>query len=85
MKAGLMVKVEGDPHEYVMARAPSSVEVTDVLNVVMQTGSSPEELGFGHLDPRLAGVLTQSSESVADSLQHLNIQDLAEDDERSHG
>ncbi len=80
VKADLLVKIDSDGENYVMTRAPDSVEVTDILDMVMKSGAGPDALGFGHLDPRLSNLLAQSNESVANSLQHLNIRDLMADD-----
>jgi membrane protein len=73
---GMLIKTAGDDDQYVMSRTPESIKVKDVLDVIMKAGAGPLTLGFGHLDPRISKVLTDSNQGIEGSLDSMNIDDL---------
>jgi len=61
---------------YVLLKVPDSIRVKDVINVILQFGTSPRSLGLDHLNPAIRQVLGKEETGAAEALKDFSITDL---------
>jgi len=73
---GLIGEMAGNERRYVMLRAPERVRVKEVLDLFLQEGGHPEQLGLNHLDETTRAVLARVDQGVDTALDALTVRDL---------
>ena len=51
VRGGLLAELAEAPDRYVMLKSPDKIAVHDVVDLITQDGSAPEELGLAKIDP----------------------------------
>ena len=76
VSAGFLAEVTGGRVGFVLLRTPDSIRVSDVINVIMQHGAGPGDLGLTTMDAALEPVVKQAFEETDRSLSRTTVQDL---------
>ena len=76
VKANLLAEVAAGDGSYVLLKVPDSIRVKDVINVIIQSGTSPQSLGLDHLNPAIRQVLGKEESGAAEALKDFSITDL---------
>ncbi|HBA85843.1 MAG TPA: hypothetical protein DCZ95_17305 [Verrucomicrobia bacterium] len=76
VKAHFLAEIAERQGCYVLLKSPDSIQVKDLVDLVMQEGSQPEKLGLIHLDSSIGNVLGTLDRGLNESLTHLTVQDL---------
>lgn len=74
--AKLMAEVAEGDDRYVLLKTPEMIRVREVMEILTQTGSSPQELGLDRLNPAIRHIVGKADNGVAETLQDFNIPDL---------
>ncbi len=75
-EAGLIAALAERPGCYVLMKTPEAIPLKEVVDVVLQEGSGPEDLGLDHLDATVQRVLADLDAGLEKSLDHLTVKDL---------
>lgn len=76
--AGLLAELSEDRGgAFVLLRSPSDLSVRDVMDVILQSGIRPADLGLGNIDPAIEDALRKSEEGVAGAVGGITIADLS--------
>lgn len=76
VEANLLAEVAACDGSYVLLKVPDSIRVTDVINVMIQSGASPQSLGLDRLNPAIRQVLGKEETGAAEALKDFSITDL---------
>lgn len=76
IKAGLMAGVAERDGSFVLVKVPDKVRVKDVMDVILQSGSSPRSLGLDRLSPALRDVLSRFEIETDKLLKDISVTDL---------
>ncbi len=76
VEANLLAEVAAGDGSYVLLKVPDSIRVKDVINVILQFGTSPRSLGLDHLNPAIRQVLGKEETGAAEALKDFSITDL---------
>jgi membrane protein len=74
--ANLLAEVAAGDGSYVLLKVPDSIRVTDIINVLIQSGASPQSLGLDRLNPAIRQVLGKEETGAAEALKDFSITDL---------
>lgn len=75
-KAGFLAEVAHHDDCYVLLRAPERLKVRDILDVVMDDGTHPHELGLDNLREDIKQILVTMDRGVDRALENLTIRDI---------
>lgn len=75
-RAGLLAEVAEHEGRYVLLRSPERVTVREVLDVVLNDGSAPQELGLQNLRDEIQQALTSADEGMSRAVEKLSISNL---------
>jgi membrane protein len=76
VRGGYMVPVTERPGVYVLLRAPASLPVQDIVNVVMNAGSGVKELGLVRVDTEVLAAVKQAFDGMSGTLADLTVDRL---------
>jgi len=76
VEANLLAEVAAGDGSYVLLKVPDSIRIKDVINVVLQSGASPQSLGLDHLNPAIRQVLGKEETGSAEALKDFSVTDL---------
>jgi membrane protein len=76
VRHGLLAETAERQGIYVLLRAPDSVCLREIVDLVLQEGAPPETLGLLHLDPAIDQVLTSVDNGLNQSLETLTLNHL---------
>ena len=76
VRAGLMGELSEKSRCYVLLKSPSTLEVGEVFDGIVQTGVEPADLGLGMLDPRVKRAVQKAADGMSSSLAHMTIEKL---------
>ncbi len=76
VEAKLLAEVAPGDGSYVLLKVPDSIRVKDVMDVILQAGTSPQSLGLERLNPAIRQVLGKEQTGVAEALKDFSITDL---------
>jgi len=76
-RADLMGALADQPGCYVLLKSPEHLKVKDILDTILQDGTSPDELGLNHLDAAVQKVLTDLDTGLEQSMEQVTVRDLA--------
>lgn len=74
--AQLLAEVAPGDGSYVLLKVPDSIRVKEVIDVMLQAGTSPQSLGLDKLNPAIRQVLGKEQNGVAEALKDFSITDL---------
>lgn len=74
--AGLLGEISGDDGRYVLLKPPAAIRVQEIMTVMLQSGTSPQALGFDRLNPAIRHVLGRVDNGLAEALKDFNVPDL---------
>ncbi len=74
--AGWLTGVAEKEGAYVLTKAPDTILVKEIIELVMQEGARPETLGLTSVNPAVDGVLRKLNQGMMQSLDRLTLQDL---------
>lgn len=74
--AGFLMEVAGGEGQYVLLKAPGTVQVRDVFNAMLRSGTLPQSLGLERLNPAIRHVLGKMDAGAAAALKDFSITDL---------
>lgn len=60
VRTGLLAPVADANGRYVMTRLPEKVKIEDIVNVVLESGSSPRSLGLHQLNPAFVNIVDRA-------------------------
>lgn len=75
-RAGLLGELAEEPGRYVLLKAPNRLTVKEVLDMILQDGAGPEELGLDHLDEAAHRVLATLNTGLETSMESMTVNDL---------
>lgn len=75
VRANLLAAVSDDDR-YVLLKVPSMIRVTDVINVMLQSGVTPRSLGLDMLNPAIRQIIGKFESGSAEALKDFSIADL---------
>ena len=76
VKTGFLVETADKGGCYVLIRAPETITVRDVVDIILQHGASPELLGLAHVDPAVEKMLSTLDEGLGRSFDQVTVKDL---------
>jgi len=76
VRAGFMALVSERPGVYVLLKAPGALPVSDVLNVVINTGTGVKELGLAHVEPAVQAAVDKAFSGVDRGLLDMTVEAL---------
>jgi len=76
VKAKLLTEVADGDNRFVLAKVPDVIMIKDVINAIVQSGSSPQSLGLDHLDPGIQHILARADSGTAEALQNASVKDI---------
>ncbi len=76
VNAGYLVEVAEKPECYVLVRSPELILIRDVVSLVVDTGSSPAELGVGAMSLNVKNILRKMDKALKEALDQKTIKDL---------
>ena len=76
--AGLLGELSDRQGAFVLLKSPDRVRVHDVVDIMLQSGADPSELGLHLLGPEIDEVLSKADKGMADGLAALDVRCLAE-------
>jgi membrane protein len=75
-RAGLLAEVTGGQDRYVLVKDSERIRVKDVIDIIIEDGTPPRELGLENLGKTTRDVLKALGEGMDKALEGLTIQDL---------
>jgi membrane protein len=76
VQAGYLAQLSEKHGTFALLKSPTSVQVSDVVNVVMNAGATPSDLGLVHIDPRIAEAVKGATQGVDSSLHGATVDSL---------
>ena len=76
VKAKLLTKVADEDNRFVLAKVPDVIMIKDVMNAIIQSGSSPQNLGLDRLDSCIRHILARADSGTAEALQNASVKDV---------
>jgi len=73
---GLMAQVADRPGCHVLLKAPELIRIRDLIEMLMEEGTRPEDLGLHHLEDIVGPVLESMREGMSQTLSQRTIKDL---------
>lgn len=78
--AGLLAELSEEQGAFVLLKAPATLMVSDVMNVILRSGIKPVDLGLDTVDPKVEDAMRRAEEGVAGSVGGVTIADLFGDE-----
>lgn len=76
VRRGLLAEMAEKQGSYVLLKAPATVPLREIVNLVFQEGAQPEFLGLQQADPAIAGLLDTLTRGMDRALEPLTLADL---------
>lgn len=76
VEAELLAEVADGNGRFVLVKVPDLIRVKDVMNVIVQSGSSPQSLGLDRLNPAIRNVLGRADSGANETLKDFSITDM---------
>ena len=76
VQAGYLAQLSEKQGTFALLKSPTSVQVSDVVNVVMKAGATPSDLGLVHIDPRITEAVKGATQGVDSSLHGATVDSL---------
>ncbi len=76
VNAGYLAQLSEKSESYALLKAPASLPITDVVNVVMNSGVGPRALGLSHVDPSISKAVQGATSGIDTSLQGATVESL---------
>jgi membrane protein len=77
--AGYMARITEKEGVYVLMKAPSVLRVTDIVEMIMNSGAGPESLGLTRINCGISKVVRDAAKGVNISVQSSTIENLVKD------
>lgn len=74
--AGFLAEVADGSGQFVLVKPPDTIRVNDVINVILQSGATPQSLGLDHLNPAIRNLLGKMDTGAAEALKDFSLTDL---------
>jgi membrane protein len=75
-QAGLLAAVADANDAWVLLRAPASIHIQDVVDVVLRSGVRPDALGLESIDPAVRDVVDAADATTREVLEKRTLQDV---------
>jgi DNA-binding IscR family transcriptional regulator len=79
IQAGLIAELSEKNGRFVLLKAPETVKIRDIVDVIMHSGVEPKALGMGTIDPKIDHFVKKASDGINNSLTQTSVQDLMTD------
>ena len=76
VQAGYLAQLSEKQGSFALLKSPVSLQVSEVVNVVMNFGATPADLGLATVDPRIAEAVQGATRGVDTSLHGATIESL---------
>ncbi len=73
VRAGFMSPLAERPGQYVLLKAPGTLPVNDILNMVIQSGTGVEDLGLAHAEPAVQAAVERAFSGMDGGLRELTV------------
>ena len=77
VKAGLMAEVTGAQGQFALLRAPDTIHVSEVMQVVMRAGVQPGVLGLGRVPAPVIEAFERCAKGADDAVAGVTVRDVA--------
>lgn len=77
VQAGLLAELTAEKGVYALMRAPDSLAVREVVDVVLNSGEAAAAVGMGNMDAAIEGLLRKVNDGVEGAFGKMTIKDLA--------
>jgi len=79
VKAGYLALLSEKEDTYALLKSPASVKISDVINVVMNSGAGPNSLGLSTVDPSISKAVKVAAGGVDTSMHGATVETLLGD------
>jgi len=76
VQAGYLAQLSDKQGTFALLKSPAALQVSEVVNVVMNSGATPSDLGLTSVDPRIVEAVEGTTQHIDDSLQGATIDSL---------
>jgi len=76
--SGYLAKLSDKEDCYALLRSPATLKVSDIVQIIINSGAGPSALGLSHVDPGIRKVIHDATHGVDVSIQGTTIAELVE-------
>ncbi len=84
-QCGLLAAVSDEPGRYVLTRAPETIRVHALVNIILQDGVRPETLGIHRLDAPVQQIVSRLETGLDEGFGRLTVADILRDESPRDG
>ncbi len=76
VQAGYLAAISEKQGTYALLKSPASLQVSEVADVVMHSGVTPEDLGLASIDAKIAKAVERATGGMDSSLEGMSVESL---------